>query len=163
MVFSKYRKRIIEFIILGIIWTAIFMRIFFIDFVVVKGDSMYPTYVDRDMVFINKAALSISRYDIVVIRLEQNKIIKRVIGLPNETIQIFNGHVYIDGEILKDDIIDISIDYAGIAESPIELSDNCYFVLGDNREHSQDSRYEEIGLIDKKQIVGVVIKKVLHH
>lgn len=155
----KYRRRVMELIVVCVIWITIFVKIFLFDFVVVKGDSMYPTYANNDIVFVNKANFSVSRYDIVVIKIGQNNIIKRVIGMPNETVQIINGQIYIDGEILVDDIIDISLDYAGIAESKIELLDNCYFVLGDNRGHSWDSRHEEIGIIDKKQIIGVVIKK----
>lgn len=134
------------------------MRIFLIDFVVVRGNSMYPTYADKDIVFINRVDFSISRYDIVVIRLDRKNIIKRVIGLPGETIQIINGQVYIDGEPLKDDITDLHVNYAGIAESRVELSDGCYFVLGDNRNDSQDSRHEEVGIIDEKQIIGVVMQ-----
>ena len=71
--------------------------------------------------------------------------IKRIIGMPGETVQIKDGKVYINDKELKSDVYGITdyIDYPGIAEEPITLGDDEYFCLGDNRPVSQDSRYEE--------------------
>jgi signal peptidase I len=84
--------------------------------------------------------------------------IKRVIGLPGETVQIYEGKVYIDGEELKEDVYGITdyIDEPGIAADPLTLGEDEYFCLGDNRPVSFDSRYEKVGPVHKDEIVGKV-------
>ena len=84
--------------------------------------------------------------------------IKRVIGLPGETVQIKKGKVYINGKKLKSDIYGITkyIDEPGIAEEPLELGKDEYFCLGDNRPVSYDSRYEEVGPVHRSEIIGKV-------
>ena len=89
---------------------------------------------------------------------EKQIYIKRVIGLPGETVQIKNGKVYINGKKLKSDIYGITkyIDEPGIAEEPLELGKDEYFCLGDNRPVSYDSRYEEVGSVHRSEIIGKV-------
>ena len=84
--------------------------------------------------------------------------IKRIIGMPGETVQIKDGKVYINDKELKSDVYGITdyIDYPGIAEEPITLGDDEYFCLGDNRPVSQDSRYKEVGPVKRSIIVGKV-------
>ena len=84
--------------------------------------------------------------------------IKRIIGMPGETVQIKDGKVYINDKELKSDVYGITdyIDYPGIVEEPITLGDDEYFCLGDNRPVSQDSRYEEVGPVKRSIIVGKV-------
>ena len=84
--------------------------------------------------------------------------IKRVIGLPGDTVQIKKGKVYINGKKLKSDIYGITkyIDEPGIAEEPLELGKDEYFCLGDNRPVSYDSRYEEVGSVHRSEIIGKV-------
>ena len=86
-----------------------------------------------------------------------NKLIyhfKRIIGLPGETIQIISGRVYINGEILEEPIETEKMLNAGLAQEPITLGENEYFLLGDNRNNSEDSRYESVGNIKIDNIVG---------
>ena len=80
--------------------------------------------------------------------------VKRVIGLPGETVQITGGYIYIDGELLQaeDGLNQVSL--AGIAQHPVTLGRDEYFVLGDNRESSEDSRFVNIGNIKREQITG---------
>ena len=80
--------------------------------------------------------------------------VKRIIGLPGETVQIVGETIYINGEPLEENYGKDPITYEGVAEEPIKLGEDEYFVLGDNREVSQDSRYEEVGNIKKDLIVG---------
>ena len=127
----------------------------------VSGDSMYPTLHDRDNLIVDKISYRFrdpERYDVIVFPYqyeEHTYFIKRVIGLPGETIQIdAAGNIYIDGEVLDEDYGYEDMTYPGLAAEPITLSDDEYFVLGDNRNHSEDSRYPDVGLIHKDDIVG---------
>lgn len=125
----------------------------------VVGQSMEPTIESGKKVWINKFSYLLStpkRNDVIVFKPNGNKnvysSIKRVIGIPGDTIQIKDGKVYLDGEELKenyDDMLD-----AGIAEEEITLGIEEYFVLGDNRNNSEDSRYADVGLVKLEDIEG---------
>ena len=115
---------------------------------VVSGRSMNPTLENGDNLITDKISYRFSdpkRYDIVVFPFEdengKRNFIKRIIGLPGETVQIKDGEVYINGELLGETYGKEKMDYAGRASEPITLGDDEYFVLGDNRSNSKDSRY----------------------
>lgn len=74
--------------------------------------------------------------------------------MPGETIQIINGEVYIDGEILGEEYGAEVMQDAGIAEVPVTLGEEEYFVLGDNRNHSMDSRDSRVGILKREDLVG---------
>ena len=131
----------------------------------VEGESMEPTLTDGDSVIIQRLSYYFTdpkRYDVVVFPVnyddaseEKTYYIKRVIGLPGETVQIIDGSVYINNEKLSDDkYAATSINEAGIAESPLVLGENQYFVMGDNRNMSTDSRNSYVGLVNKNDIIG---------
>ena len=131
----------------------------------VEGESMEPTLTDGDSVVIQRLSYYFTdpkRYDVVVFPVnydsesqEKTYYIKRVIGLPGETVQIIDGSVYINNEKLTDDkYSSTTINEAGIAENPLVLGDNQYFVMGDNRNMSTDSRNSYVGLVNKNDIVG---------
>ena len=126
----------------------------------VSGDSMKNTLNDGDHLIVDKITYRMRepvRYDIIVFpfRYKENTFyIKRIIGLPGETVQIAGGEIYIDGEILKESYGREVIKDPGIAESPIELGEDEYFVLGDNRNESSDSRDPSVGKILREEIVG---------
>ena len=82
--------------------------------------------------------------------------VKRIIGLPGETVQILDGAIYINGEKLDENYGKNSLVKAGIAAEPLQLGDDEYFVLGDNRLVSKDSRYSSVGLVKRKYIEGKV-------
>lgn len=86
--------------------------------------------------------------------------VKRIIGLPGETIQITGDNIYIDGELLEEDYGKMPITNSGIAEEPLKLADDEYFVLGDNRKVSLDSRYEEVGPVQKEAIAGKAVLRI---
>ena len=93
---------------------------------------------------------------------ERTYFIKRVIGLPGETVQIADdGTILINGKALDDKYGTEKITDPGLAEYPVKLKDNEYFVLGDNRNHSEDSRFSDVGAVRKEQIVGRVIYRIL--
>lgn len=122
----------------------------------VVGSSMYPTYVDGEKVFVYKLK-SPERDDIIIVNEGEKYVIKRCVGMPGDTIQILDGIVYIDGKEYEEPYIkDGNLCYSsGIAVNPIHLSEDEYFILGDNREISRDSRL--IGAITEDMIVGVVV------
>lgn len=129
--------------------------------VLVDGTSMNPTLQDQDSVLVEKLSYRFSnpeRYDIVVFKYlgkDDTYYIKRIIGLPGETVQVIDGYVYINGELLETDIYgnDIMLS-SGRASEPITLGEYEYFVLGDNRNGSSDSRSESVGNVARSQIVG---------
>lgn len=130
--------------------------------VTVVGPSMHDTLSDGQVVAVNKFIYrfhDIERYDIVAyaqVDTDSYYEIKRVIGLPDETVQIKDGFVYIDGRMLKDIPFDDKILTAGVANQEIVLGDSEYFVLGDNVNSSEDSRYTNIGNISRSEIIGRV-------
>lgn len=126
----------------------------------VTGSSMNPVLNSGDVVLMNRIAYDLgapNRYDIAVFEKENSSYnIKRIIGLPGETIQIKDNLVYIDGKPLDADGSLGLATIAGIAEYPIELGEDEYFLLGDNRESSEDSRFSGIGNIKRDQLTGKV-------
>ena len=125
----------------------------------ISGTSMTPTLHDDDKVLINVFHNLISepqRFDVVVARHDDELWIKRVIGLPGETIQIKDGQILIDGETYQEDGGFPAIENAGVAETRVTLGNGEYFVLGDNRNNSEDSRYADMGNVKKRNIIGKV-------
>lgn len=114
---------------------------------------MYPTLKDKQIVLIKKYNLNLSNNDIIVVKKNNRIIIKRLVGLPNDTIKI-DQYVYVNGS--KND--NIITNQKGNIEKEILLKQGEYFALGDNRENSIDSRFNEIGIIHEDEIIGKVIK-----
>ncbi len=128
---------------------------------VVSGSSMEDTLSDGDNLIVDKISYRFSdpeRFDVVVFPYqyeEDTYYIKRIIGLPGETVYIdASGNIYIDGEILEEGYGTDVIIQAGLASTEITLGDDEYFVLGDNRNNSTDSRFESVGNIKGEDIVG---------
>ena len=131
--------------------------------VTMQESSMEPTVSVGDRFFINKAVYKFSspkRGDLIVFRSNASDDaalhIRRVIGLPGETVQITNGRILIDGETYKEGKDFPKISNAGLASKAISLGTGEYFVLGDNRNNSEDSRYTDIGLVKKRYIAGKI-------
>lgn len=136
------------------------IKMFFCDFFVVSGNSMTPTYKNGNVILIQKFYEQIERNDVVVFTagngIFKRSIVKRIIGLPYDEIIIKNGCVYINGKLFDDDLISQPIVNAGMAAEKLILLEGEYFVLGDNRNESIDSRNESIGIIKETQIIGKV-------
>ena len=127
----------------------------------VSGSSMETTLSNGDNLIVDKLTYHFKepkRYDIIVFpyKYEENTYyIKRIIGLPGETVQVIDGYTYINGEQLVGDIYGAEVmEAAGIAAEPITLGEDEYFVLGDNRNHSSDSRDPGVGILKRKDLMG---------
>ncbi len=126
----------------------------------VDGHSMYPTLHDKDQLIIEKVSalfVGYHRYDIIVFPYAQDEskyYIKRIIGMPGETIDIEDGGIQVDGKPLLEPYGFEYIRDFGSQTYPIQVPEGHYFVMGDNRNHSKDSRYKDVGLIDASTIVG---------
>lgn len=154
-------KRGYKILALLILFTALILMIrhFLIENVTVGGKSMEPTFSSGDVVLQKKFALSLERFDVVIVDGEEKNLIKRIIGLPNERIQIIDGLVYINGALLDTDICSDLIQDGGCADEEVQLAEDEYFVLGDNRNASSDSR--DFGAVKREQIDGKVIMRIL--
>lgn len=126
----------------------------------VSGSPMETTLSDKDQLIVDKMTYRFrdpKRYDIVVFPYQYQDntyYIKRIIGLPGETVQILSGMVYIDGMRLDEHYGNEIMENPGIAEEPLTLGEDEYFVLGDNRNNSSDSRASDVGLIHRKDLIG---------
>jgi signal peptidase I len=127
----------------------------------VDGPSMNDTLQDSDRLLINKFSYrfrELDRFDIIVFKYAYDTdtdYIKRIIGLPGETVRIdTDGNIYINDELLEESYGKAVMTDPGIAEDGVTLGDDEYFVLGDNRNNSSDSRSPDVGVVSKKQIKG---------
>lgn len=128
----------------------------------VSGNSMLPTLENGDNLIVDKISYRFrdpERYDIIVFPYkyeEDTYYIKRIIGLPGDTIQVKEGKIYINGEILNESygLEEIEIGKEGIARNPIVLGEEEYFVMGDNRNNSSDSRDTSVGVLKRDDLIG---------
>ena len=138
-----------------IAWFAVYS---FFNQVIISGHSMAPVLEVGDMCLVNRLCYDVGkpqRFDIVVFERADSgqHNIKRIIGLPGETVQIVSNSVYINNHRLYDENA-VTITNAGIAENPVVLAKDEYFLIGDNEASSEDSRFANIGNVKRKNIRG---------
>ena len=165
--FNVVKELLNGVIYMGVVIIIVFLIITFVgQKVVVSGQSMEATLQNEDALWVDKLAYRFGdpeRFDIIVFPYKKGSdilFIKGVIGLPGETVQIQDGNIYINGELLEEDYgLDI-INDPGVAGSKITLAHDEYFVLGDNRNNSNDSRRSDVGNIKKENIIGKAVFRI---
>lgn len=143
-------KEILPYVIIVLI--VVLIRTFLFTPIKVNGTSMVDTLHNGDTMILNKIGIKVTdikRFQIVVIKTSDSYLIKRVIGLPGETIKYNNGKLYINGKVIKDKYCknNNTSDF-----EEVKIPEDSYFVMGDNRSNSIDSR--RIGTIEKADIMG---------
>ena len=172
--FSRKKRRIVNYELLQeiIIWLFQIALVCFAAFVLVWyfgqrvsviGDSMNPGLKNGDITLVNRLVYDVRkprRGDIIAFKPNGNDsshyYMKRVIGLPGETIECKEGIIFIDGEMLEEDYKTTAIEELGLLEEPITLKSDEFFVLGDDRQSSEDSRMANIGNVKRSEIAGKV-------
>ncbi len=145
----------------GILLVSFLLVTYVIQRTVVSGDSMNNYLHDGDNILVEKLSYrfgDVERFDIVVFEVPYERkgtyYIKRVIGLPGETVQIVDSQIYINGQVLEENYGKDRIREGGIASQPITLGPDEYFVMGDNRNNSTDSRSQRLGPVKKGTFIG---------
>lgn len=136
-----------------ILMVIILIRTFIVTLVRVDGSSMENTLHNGEILVLNKLDKDYERFDIVVIKYNNERLVKRIIGLPGEQVRYRNSQLFINGKKIKENFIEEETANFNIMELGYNrIPKGYYFVVGDNRDNSLDSRY--IGLIKKEQIQG---------
>ena len=144
MLMKKTLKTILPYFIILVV--VVVIRTFIATPVLVDGPSMEGTLYDNDVMILNKLA-DIDRNDIVVVNIDNDLLIKRIVGMPGELVEIYGDKLYINGVVNEDVYWDQTEDSVAL-----QLADNEYYVLGDNRFISKDSRI--FGAVKEDQILG---------
>lgn len=167
---KSFKKEVFEFVKLLVFWFLVFLIVtkFFVSPIQVIGSSMHPTLKNKERGFSSVLSknFDIERFDIVVVSAKENSNehwVKRVIGMPNETIECKNDVIYINGVALDQSFLDEDwvnqekTIYGHFTENfgPYTLKEDEYFLMGDNRTHSTDSR--DVGAFSKEEITSVGI------
>lgn len=138
-----------------IIVVVLFIKTFIVAPVLVNGSSMYPTLEDKDFLLLNRMDKSYERFDIVVVEYRGEKLVKRIIGMPGETIEYKDKKLYINGKEMEDQFASVTYEFKLENLSLTKIPDDSYFILGDNRNNSIDSR--RIGPVHKDDIQGKIV------
>lgn len=144
----KIVKEIVPYIV--IIVVVVLIRLFIATPVRVDGDSMNPTLSNNQILLLNKMDKNYKRFDVIVFNHNGNKLVKRIIGLPGDKVTYTDNKLYINDKLIKEKYTRKNTDDFTSDKVPSDM----YFVLGDNRSNSLDSRY--IGFVSKSDIEGVV-------
>lgn len=147
-------KEFVPYIV--IILVVVLIRTFIITPVRVDGPSMEPALYNGDILLLKKFGNKLERFDVVVLKYQNEKLVKRIIGLPGEKVAYIDSKLYINGKVVEEPFLTETTDNFSLRELGIDqIPQGYYFVVGDNRDDSLDSRH--LGLMKKEDIEGEVI------
>lgn len=153
---KKILKELYPYVVIVVV--VVLFRTYIATPVRVDGDSMKDTLHNNDILILNKLDKTYKRFDIVVVNYNNTKLVKRIIGMPGENISYKDNQLYINDKKYEDIETSRTNDFSLEELYALErIPDNYYFVMGDNRGNSLDSRDYRVGLIKKEDIVGVTI------
>ncbi len=166
---AKKKRMVIEICIyvIALFFAAVIVPKYLLQRTIVIGSSMENTLYDGENIWVEKVSNHLDhlkRFDVILFypygKEKKEYYVKRIIGLPGESVQIVDDTILINGSPLSENFGKDPITYQGIAAEKLTLADDEYFVLGDNRTVSLDSRYEKVGPIKKKNIEGRAILRI---
>lgn len=145
-------------VIFAVFLTALYISAYRYQLMLIQGDSMYPSFRSGQLVFLNKHDKDYYTGDVIAFYCSglDAVLVKRIVGAPGDTVEITGGRLFVNGTAGSFFSEDEYISYAGIADRKITLKEGEYFVMGDNHEVSRDSRYEEVGIVFREDIIGKV-------
>ena len=153
---KKFLKELYPYVIIVVV--VVLFRTYIATPVRVDGDPMKDTLYNNDILILNKLDKTYKRFDVVVVNYNNTKLVKRIIGMPGENISYKDNQLYINNKKYEDIETSRTFDFSLEELYALErIPDNYYFVMGDNRGNSLDSRDYRVGLIKKEDIVGVTI------
>ena len=156
---KKIIKELYPYVI--IVVCVVLFRTFIATPVRVDGDSMRESLHNGDILILNKLDNNYKRFDVVVVNYNKSKLVKRIIGLPGENIEYKNNKLYINNKEIEDVETIRTLDFSLEELYAIKkIPNDYYFVMGDNRGNSLDSRDYRVGLIKKDDIVGITIFRI---
>lgn len=152
---AKYFVRAFAIILLA---ALIYVKVMGITRCMVQGQSMFPTLEDKEKLLLSKKKTP-DRFDLLVFDEDDSYLIKRVIGLPGDTIDVREGKLTVNGEAMEEPYLDkaLSREYRD-SSFHVKVAEDSYYVLGDNRDNSVDSR--DFGQVKKDQVIGVPIYRL---
>lgn len=156
-------KQRLSFVLFALFITAFLISHYWFQLVLIQGSSMTPAYRSWQLAVICKQSYQYESGAVIAFRCETLNavLIKRIVACPGDTVQIKDGMLYVNGRVGQEATPSyFNINYAGIAQAPLTLSSDEYFVLGDNSEESVDSRHTEVGCVSKEDIIGMIIPQL---
>lgn len=140
---------------------AFIIKFFIFEFVKVDGNSMFPTLHHNDRLVVNKLVYILDKpdfQDVVILNYDKNtEFVKRVVAIGGDSVEIKDSKLYINDDIIDEPYI-ANLKYSDF--SKVIVPEEYYFVLGDNRNNSRDSRYSDVGFVQEEKIIGKVIFRI---
>lgn len=155
---NKYVFRLLAVIL--VIGAAWLISANFYQFMLIQGNSMQPSYRNMQLVILDKHSKDYDYGDVIAFHCEELEgvLVKRIVACPGDRVEIEDGTLYVNGEKSRVFPGEAVFGYSGLAEEEMKLTEGCYFVIGDNIPESKDSRYTEVGCVDRSDIIGEILK-----
>ena len=144
-------------LVIGAAW---FVSARYYQLLLIQGNSMQPSYHNMQLAILDKYSNDYEHGDVIAFRCEGLGcvLVKRIVACPGDRVVIEEGILYVNGENSRVLPVEFVFEYSGLADEEIMITEGCYFVIGDNIPESIDSRYPEVGCVDKSDIIGEILK-----